>query len=138
MNTAARQPPAGAQGPTLAAGTSAAPAGQSQQGGAGSVNDGLGHPVNVCALLPVATVASITGEPLTVATEADTLSYKIYHCDYTNAAGSSGLGVSVLAQMPPPATTGNYRPTQAPSKSADSATRRSRASSDRTPSSATS
>ena len=93
----AATPPAGAQGPTLAAGTSAAPAGQGQQGGAGSVDDGLGHPVNVCALLPVATVASVSGESLTVATEDDTLSYKIYVCDYTNSAGTSGLRVSVLA-----------------------------------------
>ena len=61
--------PAGAQGPTLAAGTTAAPAsqGQGQQGGASSVDDGLGHPVNVCAMFPVATVASVTGEPLSVA-----------------------------------------------------------------------
>ena len=92
--------PAGAQGPTLPAGATAAPAsqGQAQQAGAGSVNDGLGHPVNVCTLLPVATVASVSGQPLTVATEADTLSYKIYSCDYTSAAGTSGLSVSVLAQ----------------------------------------
>jgi hypothetical protein len=51
----------------------------------------------VCALLPVATVASVSGESLTVATEDDTLSYKIYVCDYTNSAGTSGLRVSVLA-----------------------------------------
>lgn len=92
--------PAGAQGPTLRAGTSAAPAsqGQAQQGGAGSVNDGLGHPVNVCALLPVATVASVSGQPLSVAKEDDTLlSSRIYECDYTSAAGTSGLSVTVEA-----------------------------------------
>lgn len=92
--------PAGAQGPTLAAGATAAPAsqGQAQQGGAGSVDDGLGHPVNVCALLPVATVASVSGEPLSVAKEDDTLlSSKIYSCNYTNAAGTSGLSVTVEA-----------------------------------------
>lgn len=90
---------AGAQGSTTVAGVTASQAGQpqGQQGGAGSVSDGLGHPVNVCALLPVATVASVTGEPLTVATEQDTLSYKTYTCNYTSADGTSGLTVSVLA-----------------------------------------
>jgi hypothetical protein len=64
------------------------------------VNDGLGHSVNICTLLPVATVASITGEPLTVATEDDTLSSsKIYSCNYTNAAGTSGLIVTVEAMV---------------------------------------
>jgi hypothetical protein len=101
-SSGAATPPAGAQGPTLAAGTSAAPAsqGQAQQGGAGSVSDGLGHPVNVCTLLPVATVASVTGQPLSVAKEDDTLSSsKIYSCDYTNAAGTSGLSVTVEAMV---------------------------------------
>ena len=93
--------PAGAQGPTSAAGAGAGATAtaqpQGQQGGAGSVEDGLGHPVNICTLLPVATVASATDEPLTVATEQDTLSVKIYTCDYTSADGTSGLTVSVLA-----------------------------------------
>jgi hypothetical protein len=96
--------PAGAQGSpggvsasTVAGAT--AP-GQAQGGGASSVNDGLGHSVNICTLLPVATVASITGEPLTVATEDDTLSSsKIYSCNYTNAAGTSGLIVTVEAMV---------------------------------------
>jgi hypothetical protein len=90
---------AGAQGSTGAVVASATAPGQSQgqQGGAGSVNDGLGHPVNICTLLPVATVASVTGEPLTVATEQDTLSYKTYACNYTSADGTSGVLVTVLA-----------------------------------------
>ena len=96
-SSGAATPPAGAQGPTLAAGTSAAPAGQGQQGGAGSVDDGLGHPVNVCALLPVATVASVSGEPLSVAKEADLLAYKQYVCNYTSADGTSELTVMVEA-----------------------------------------
>jgi hypothetical protein len=89
----------GAQGSTgaVVAGATAPGQAQGQQGGAGSVNDGLGHPVNVCTVLPVATVASITGEPLTVATEQDTLSYKTYTCNYTSADGTSGVTVSVLA-----------------------------------------
>lgn len=91
--------PAGAQGPTLSADATATMAGQaqSQQGSAGSVTDGLGHPVNVCTLLPVATVASVSGKPLSVATEDDTPSYKLYVCNYTSADGTSGLNVSVLA-----------------------------------------
>lgn len=91
--------PAGAQGPTgaVVAGATATAQPQGQQGGAGSVDDGLGHPVNICTLLPVATVASATGEPLSVATEQDTLSYKIYTCNYTSADGTSGLTVDVLA-----------------------------------------
>jgi hypothetical protein len=63
----------------------------------GSIDDGIGHPVNVCSLLPVATVASVSGESLTVAKEDDTTSYKIYSCDYNSADGTSGLSVSVLA-----------------------------------------
>ena len=98
--------PVGAQGTPVAAGAtpvaagaSVAPAGkgQSQPGGAGSAEDGLGHPANICALLPAATVASITGEPITQATEDDTVGYKIYACDYTSADGTSELRISVLA-----------------------------------------
>jgi hypothetical protein len=77
---------------------------QPASGGSGSgsssdtgVLDGIGHPVNVCSLLPVDTVASVSGELLTVAKEQDTISYKIYSCDYTSADGTSGLTVDVLA-----------------------------------------
>jgi hypothetical protein len=89
--------PAGAPGSTGAVVAGATAPGQAQGGGAGSVNDGLGHPVNICTLLPVATVASITGEPLTVATEQDILSIKTYVCNYTSADGMSGVLVTVLA-----------------------------------------
>jgi hypothetical protein len=61
------------------------------------VNDGLGHTVNVCTLLPVATVASITSEPLTVATEQDTLSTKTYVCDYTSSDGTFAVLITVAA-----------------------------------------
>lgn len=89
--------PTGAQGPTFAAEATASPAGQTQGGGAGSVSDGLGHPVNVCTLLPVATVASVTGGPFSVAKEADLLAYKQYVCNYTSADGTSELTVMVEA-----------------------------------------
>ena len=90
---------AGAQGSTgaVVAGATAPGQAQGQQGGAGSVNDGLGHTVNVCTLLPVATVASITGEPLTVATEQDTLPTKTYVCDYTSSDGTYAVLITVAA-----------------------------------------
>jgi hypothetical protein len=61
------------------------------------IRDGIGHAVNICSLLPVATVASVSGEDLTRAKEDDTSSYKIYACNYTSANGAAGVGVSVLA-----------------------------------------
>jgi hypothetical protein len=65
----------------------------------GSVADGIGHPVNVCALLPTATVAQVTGEPITIAKEDDTLSAnKIYDCTYTSADGTASVTVDVKAQ----------------------------------------
>jgi hypothetical protein len=98
-SSAASTPPAGAQGSAdvAVAGATVGAVGQGQGGGAGSVNDGLGHPVNVCSLLPVATVASIAGEPFTVATEDDTLAAKAYVCDYTSADGTSELRITVEA-----------------------------------------
>jgi hypothetical protein len=70
--------------------------GGSSSGGSG-VLDGIGHPVNVCSLIPAATAASISGEPITVAQEQDTPSYKIWVCNYTSADGTSGFTISVLA-----------------------------------------
>jgi len=58
---------------------------QAGAGSPGSVNDGIGHPVSICDLLPVATV------------EDDTANYKLYSCSYTSADGTSGVDVSVLA-----------------------------------------
>ncbi len=90
--------------PAASAGSVASAAGQASAGPSqaaaakgGSVEDGIGHPVKICDLLPVATVASITGEPLTVSKEDDTADYKIYGCDYSSANGTSGVTVSVLA-----------------------------------------
>lgn len=80
-----------------AAGQASAGPSQAAAANGGSVEDGIGHPVNICDLLPVATVASITGEPLTVSKEDDTAGYKLYSCSYTSADGTSGVDVSVLA-----------------------------------------
>jgi hypothetical protein len=69
----------------------------STSGSSTSVNDGIGHAVNVCSLLPATTAASVSGEPVTVANEQDTLSYKIYTCNYTTADGTNGFDINVLA-----------------------------------------
>jgi hypothetical protein len=81
-------------------GGSQAASGSSASGNSGSttsVNDGIGDAINVCSLIPAATAASASGEPITVATEDDTLSYKIYSCDYTSADGTMGFDIDVLA-----------------------------------------
>jgi hypothetical protein len=69
----------------------------SSSGGGTSVADGIGHPVNVCALLPASTAASDSGEAVTVAQEQDTASYKLWSCNYTSADGTTGFQVTVLA-----------------------------------------
>jgi len=56
---------------------------------------GVRHPVNVCTLLPVATVAAVTSESLTVARENDDAAYQNYTCGYYTTDGGSGLTVSV-------------------------------------------
>jgi hypothetical protein len=68
----------------------------SSSGGSG-VLDGIGHPVNICGLMPAATAASASGVPVTVAQEQDTPSYKIWVCNYTTADGTNGFTISVLA-----------------------------------------
>jgi hypothetical protein len=69
----------------------------SGSGGGTSINDGIGHPVNVCSLLPASTAASLSGLPITVAEEQDTPSYKLWVCNYTVADGTNGFTISVLA-----------------------------------------
>jgi hypothetical protein len=67
--------------------------------GGGTVDDGLGHPVAVCTLLPVATVAQLSGEALVNAKETDLLpDAKSYGCLYTDSLGTGNVGVSVLAK----------------------------------------
>ncbi|HEY2793347.1 MAG TPA: hypothetical protein VGJ28_13365 [Micromonosporaceae bacterium] len=88
----------GGSAPSTSGGQAKAAAGGGGGGGGGKgAADGLGHPVNVCSLLPVATVAQVTGEPLTVAKEDDTVAIKLYTCDYTSTDGTTGLDISVLA-----------------------------------------
>jgi hypothetical protein len=87
--------------PATTANSSAAGS-QTTSGGSGSgsgtsVNDGIGHAVSVCTLIPAATAASVSGEPITVAQEQDTPSYKIWSCNYTSADGTAGFVLNVLA-----------------------------------------
>ena len=90
-------PAASAAGSASTGGQPAGATAQAAAANGGTVEDGIGHPVSICDLLPVATVASVTGEPLTLAKEDDTAGYKIYVCDYSSADGTSGVRVSVLA-----------------------------------------
>jgi hypothetical protein len=54
-----------------------------------------GHPINVCATLPPATVATIIGLPITQAQEQDVPGGSVYTCDYTSTSGTSGCTLSV-------------------------------------------
>jgi hypothetical protein len=80
--------------PSAVASTSASAA---ATGGSGTVADGLGHPVDVCSLLPVATVAQFSGEPITVAKEENLGTPETYTCAYTDSIGTSNVAVTVLA-----------------------------------------
>ncbi len=83
-------------GESTSSGSSSNNSGGSSNSGTG-IEDGIGHPVNVCSLLPASTAASLSGEPITVAQEQDTPSYKLWVCNYTSADGTSGFTISVLA-----------------------------------------
>ena len=65
-------PAASAGGSASASAQATAGASQAAPASAGTAAGGAGQPVKVCDLLPVATVASITGQQLTQATESDT------------------------------------------------------------------
>ena len=87
--------PAASAGDSASA-TAQASAGASQAApaSAGTAAGGAGQPVKVCDLLPVATVASITGQQLTQATESDTAALQSYGC-YYGGAGLAGVTVTV-------------------------------------------
>jgi hypothetical protein len=57
--------------------------------------------VNICALLPPATLSQITGKQFTHTEEDNTASYGIYACNYTNDASAQGINqlrVDVLSK----------------------------------------
>jgi hypothetical protein len=89
--------PGGSQSGSGSSGGSSNTDANSGSSGGTSINDGIGHPVNVCSLLPASTAASLSGLPITVAEEQDTPSYKLWVCNYTVADGTNGFTISVLA-----------------------------------------
>ena len=86
-------PAASAGGSASASVQASAGASQAAPASAGAAG-GAGQPVKVCELLPVATVASITGQQLTQATESDTAALQSYGC-YYGGAGLAGVTVTV-------------------------------------------
>jgi len=87
-------PAASAGGSASASVQASAGASQAAPASAGTAAGGAGQPVKVCDLLPVATVASITGQQLTQATESDTAALQSYGC-YYGGAGLAGVTVTV-------------------------------------------
>jgi hypothetical protein len=113
-STAGQQTTGGSQPASGGGGSQPASGGGGSQpaSGGSSINDGLGHPVSVCSLLPASTVASVSGEPITVATEDDTLGIKLYTCHYKSADGTNGLDVNVLADDASPGYDGSLAAAQ--------------------------
>lgn len=94
---ASTTPAGGGTAPSAAAASNAQTGGGTSSAsptGASPSTAAAGQAVNVCDLLPVAQVASITGQSLTQATENDTPALKSYGC-YYGAAGSAGVSVTV-------------------------------------------
>jgi hypothetical protein len=85
----------------VASGSSGSGPSASSGGGTNSGSGG-GKKVDVCAVLPVATVAQITDEPLTNAAPDQgasvTEQYGIFNCDYTSDDGTSGVDVVVTTK----------------------------------------
>jgi len=84
----------GTSNPAAASSTQSAVPAASAGASAGTAVSGAGHPVKVCELLPVATVASITGQSLTQATESDTAALQSFGC-YYGGTGLAGVTVTV-------------------------------------------
>jgi hypothetical protein len=71
----------GAQG----GGTTSSTAAKTGSGGSGSAGGGLKGSVNICSLMPPATLSQITGKQFDKTEEDNTASYQIYACDYTSS-----------------------------------------------------
>ena len=87
-------PAASAGGSASASAQASVGASQAAPPSAGTAAGGAGQPVKVCDLLPVATVASITGQSLTQATEGDVPALQSYGC-YYGGTGSAGVTVTL-------------------------------------------
>jgi hypothetical protein len=91
----AAAPAASAASGASAGGQASTGASQAAPASAGTAAAGAGQPVKVCDVLPVATVASITGGPFAVAKETDIPQGNNYACVYTSTDGTSEVTVSV-------------------------------------------
>jgi hypothetical protein len=85
--------------PTNAAATNA----PSTQGGSASqtsppTTGKSAAPVNVCATIPTAKAASLSGKALTTSREQDDAAGNGYTCDYFTASGTGGISVTVMTQ----------------------------------------
>ena len=86
------------------AGPASTPTGAaSAQGGtaskAGSPTAGKSAvPVDVCATIPTAKAASLSGKALTSSREQDAAAGNSYTCDYFTASGTGGISVTVLTE----------------------------------------
>jgi hypothetical protein len=83
---------AGSTASTTSATNGAPSSAAADSGSGGSSSGGLKAAVNVCALMPVPTIARIVGHPFDSAQRDDTPSYQQYNCDYTSKVTSSGGG----------------------------------------------
>jgi hypothetical protein len=78
---------------TAPASQSTAPAASASGGGTAAA---AGNPVAVCSLLPVATMAQLSGDPLTTSKEDDLPNAQSYTCAYTSSISTSNVAVTVL------------------------------------------
>lgn len=91
--------PAGSDGSAASGGPVGSPAAAPADDSAATTpaGDGAARQRDICRLLPVATVAAVTGKPLTEAAEDDTPSIQLYQCSYTDADGTAGVTVDAIA-----------------------------------------
>jgi hypothetical protein len=68
--------------------------------GTGGSSDGLKGAVNVCALMPPATLSQITGKQFTMTEPNNTPSYQLYSCNYTSpvAQGANQLSLDIIGK----------------------------------------
>jgi hypothetical protein len=83
---------------TQAAGGSSTKA--ATKAGSGGSSGGLKGAVDVCALMPAATLSQITGKQFTMTEPDSTPSYQIYSCDYTSTVpqGANQLDLDILGK----------------------------------------
>ncbi len=77
-------------------GSSTISAGKTGSGSSG----GLKGAVNVCELMPAATISQLTGKQFTMTKEDNTPSYQLYSCDYTSTVtqGANQLDLDIMGK----------------------------------------